>query len=122
MHTQLYKVIMIRVISGLDTWLSPVSCVNVGLLNVQASLGYISISLYTFAVSISFSQNAVCFFVFGPPFSFSSKTNEKFSFYSQPYSRVPGFSLGERGLLCWVWRELDTACKPPSPDTSIVLD
>jgi hypothetical protein len=42
MHMQLYRVIRIRVLSGLDTWPNLVSCVNVGLLNARAFLGYIS--------------------------------------------------------------------------------
>jgi hypothetical protein len=42
MHTQLYIVIRVRVLSGLDTWSSLVSCVNVDLLNARAFLGYIS--------------------------------------------------------------------------------
>jgi hypothetical protein len=49
----------------------------------KGSLVFYSVSVYDSAVSISFRPNAASFFVFGPPFPFSSKTDGKFPFHFQ---------------------------------------
>jgi hypothetical protein len=50
----------------------------------KGSLVFFFVSVYDFAVSISFPLNAASFSVFGPPFSFFSETEGKFPFYFQP--------------------------------------
>jgi hypothetical protein len=81
-------VIRVKVISGLDTWPSLVSCVNIGLLNARA-LSYISgnfpyLFFWNFLVFFSVSVYAFVVFLFFHkmplPFPFSWESDGKFPF------------------------------------------